>query len=65
MTVKLTKDQAARLKKLDIVKTTKKAREESSQLLNDQGFVAISVAVSHFIADIVEHPDRLAKEFAH
>ncbi len=65
MTVKLTKEQAAKLKKLDIVKTTKKAREESSQLLNDQGFVAISVAVSHFIADIVEHPDRLTKELAH
>lgn len=65
MTIKLTKEQSAKLKKLDIVKATKKAREESGQLLNDQGFVAISVAVSHFIADIVENPDRLAKEFAH
>lgn len=65
MTVKLTKEQAARLKKLDIVKTTKKAREESNLLLNEQGFVVLSVAVSRFIADIVEHPDRLARELAH
>lgn len=65
MTVKLTKEQAAKFKKLDILKTTKKAREESNLLLNEQGFVALSVAVSHFIADIVEHPDRFAREFAH
>lgn len=63
--MKLSKEQAAKLKKLDIVKATRKAREESSHLLNDQGFVALSVAVSRFISNIAEHPDRLVKEFAH
>mgnify|MGYP001580858202 CR=1 FL=1 len=60
--MKLTKKQAAGLKKIDIVKTTHNAREESNRLLNDQGFVILSVAVSRFIADIVEHPERLIKE---
>jgi hypothetical protein len=60
--MKLTKKQATGLKKIDIVKTTHKAREESNRLLNDQGFVILSVAVSRFIADIVEHPERLIKE---
>ena len=34
--MKLSKEQAAKIKKLDIVKATRKAREESSHLLNDQ-----------------------------
>ena len=60
--MKLTKKQATGLKKVDIIKTTHKAREESNRLLNDQGFVILSVAVSRFIANIVEHPERLIKE---
>ena len=60
--MKLTKKQASKLKKVDILKTTHKAREKSNRLLNDQGFVILSVAVSRFIADIVEHPERLIKE---
>jgi len=63
--MKLTKNQAEKLKKLDIVKATREARIDSSHLLNDQGFTVLSIAVSHFIADIAEHPEKLAKEFAH
>jgi hypothetical protein len=63
--MKLTKEQIKKLKKLDIVKATQDARIESSQILNDQGFAALSVVVSHFIADIAEHPEKLIEEFAH
>jgi hypothetical protein len=63
--MKLTKKQEEKLKKLNIVKKTQEAREESNQLLNDQGFATLSVAVSHFIADIAEHPEKLVREFAH
>jgi hypothetical protein len=62
--MKLTKKQEEKLKKLNIVKKTQEAREESSQLLNDQGFATLSVAVSHFITEIAEHPEKLVKEFA-
>lgn len=63
--MELTKEQIEKLKKLDIVKATQEARTESSQILNDQGFAVLSVAVSHLIADIAEHPEKLVKEFAH
>jgi len=63
--MKLTKKQQEKLKKLDIVKATQKARKESDSILNDQGFAVLSIAVSHFIADIAQRPEKLAKEFAH
>jgi hypothetical protein len=63
--MKLTKEQEKKLAKLNIVKATQEAREESSRILNDQGFAALSIAVSHIIADITEHPEKLVKEFAH
>ena len=63
--MKLSKKQEEKLKNLDIIKTTQQAREERNRLLNDQGFAVLSVAVSHFIADIAQHPEKLIKEFAH
>jgi len=63
--MKLSKKQEEKLKNLDIIKATQQAREESNRLLNDQGFAVLSVAVSHFIADIAQHPEKLIKEFAH
>jgi hypothetical protein len=63
--MELTKKQIERLKKIDIVKASHEARIECSQILNDQGFAVLSVAVSRFIADIAEHPEKLVKEFAH
>lgn len=63
--MKLSKKQEEKLKKIDIVKATQEAREESNLLLNDQGFAVLSIAVSHFIADIAQHPEKLIKEFAH
>ncbi|MBI4689292.1 MAG: hypothetical protein HY754_03350 [Nitrospirae bacterium] len=63
--MQLTKKQVEKLKKVNILKTTREARNEANRLLNDQGFAALSIAVSHLIADIVEHPDKLIKEFAH
>lgn len=62
--MKLTKKQIEKLKKLDIVKASRGARIESMRILDDQGFAALSLAVSHFIADIAEHPEKLVKEFA-
>ena len=63
--MKLSKKEAEKLKELNIVEATHEAREECSQLINDQGFAMLSVAVSHFIADIAEHPEKLVKEFSH
>ncbi len=63
--MKLTKKQHEKLKKLDIVKATRKARKESDSILDDQGFAVLSIAVSHFIADIAQRPEKIAKEFAH
>ena len=57
--MKLSKKQEEKLKNLDIIKATQQAREESSRLLNDQGFAVLSDAVitydSHFlkIKDII------------
>jgi len=63
--MQLTKKQAEKLKKVNIVKATHEARIDANRLLDDQGFAALSVAVSHFIANIVEHPEKMVKEFAH
>ncbi len=63
--MQLTKKQAEKLKKVNIIKATQEARIEANRLLDDQGFAALSVAVSHFIADIVKHLEKLIKEFAH
>lgn len=40
--MKLTKKQQEKLKKLDIIKATQEAREESNRLLNDQGFAVLN-----------------------
>jgi len=63
--MKLTEKQVEKLKNLNIIKATQEARTESNQILNDQGFAILSVAVSHFIADIAEHPEKLVKEFVY
>lgn len=63
--MKLSKKQQEKLKKLDIVKATQKARKESDSSLNDQGFAVLSIAVSHFIADIAQRPEKLTREFVH
>ena len=41
--MKLTKKQQEKLKKLDIVKATQKARKESDSILNDQGLSLIHI----------------------
>ena len=63
--MQLTKKHSEKLKRINIIKATQEARIEANRLLDDQGFAVLSVAVSHFIADIVKHPEKLAKEFAH
>lgn len=63
--MRLTKKQTEKLRKLDIVKASQEARDESTHLLNDQGFAVLSIAVSHFITDIAEHPEKLVREFVH
>ena len=61
--MKLTEKQLQMLKKTDLVELSHKARREAMPLLNDQGLTMLSLVVSNFIADIVEHPDKLVKEF--
>lgn len=63
--MELIKRHSRKLKDLDIVKVTHDAREETARLLNDQGFTVLSIAVSNFIADIAEHPEKVVKEFVH
>ncbi|MGR3177382.1 MAG: hypothetical protein ACUZ8E_04940 [Candidatus Anammoxibacter sp.] len=63
--MKLTKNDIKNLKDIDVVEVTHNAREETSQLLNDQGFTVLSIAVSNFIVDIANHPENIVKEFAH
>jgi hypothetical protein len=63
--MELTKKYTRKLKNVDIVKATRNAREETSRLLNDQGFTVLSLAISNFIADIAEHPEKVVKEFVH
>lgn len=59
----LTEKQLQMLKNADLVDMTHKARQKAASLLNDQGFAVLSVAVSNLIAEVVENPEKLVKEF--
>jgi hypothetical protein len=39
------------------------ARQKAALLLNDQGFAVLSVALSNLITEMVEHPEKLVREF--
>lgn len=59
----LPEKQLQMLKNADLVDMTHKARQKAASLLNDQGFAVLSVAVSNLIAEVVENPEKLVKEF--
>ena len=61
--MKLTDKQLQMLKKTSLVELSQKARQDAAPLLNDQGLTMLSLVVSNFIADIVDHPEKLVKEF--
>ena len=61
--MKLTERQLKMLKNADLVAMSHKARQKAAVLLNDQGFAVLSVAVSNLIAEVVENPEKLVKEF--
>ena len=61
--MKLTEKQIQMLKHADLVDMSHRARQKATSLLNDQGFAVLSVAVSNLIAEVVENPEKLVKEF--
>lgn len=61
--MKLTEKQIQMLKHADLVDMSHRARQKATALLNDQGFAVLSVAVSNLIAEVVENPEKLVKEF--
>jgi len=60
-TMKLSKKEARYLKEVDLIEATRKARQDASRLLNDQGLSVLSIALSNFIAEMMEHPERLTE----
>lgn len=60
--MKLTESQAKRLQNIDLVEATRKARKKSYQLLNDQGFATLALAISHIIAQVVENSEQIEKD---
>ncbi len=59
----LTEKQLQMLKNADLVDMSHRARQKAAALLNDQGFAVLSVAVSNLIAEAVENPEKLVREF--
>jgi len=60
--MELTESQAKRLQNMDLVKATRKARKKSYQLLNDQGFATLALAISNIIAQIAENSEQIGKD---
>lgn len=61
--MKLTEKQLEMLKNADLVDMSHKARQKTAALLNDQGFAVLSIAVSNLIAEVVENPEKLVRDF--
>lgn len=59
--MQLSDKEAQHLKDVDLLQTTRQARLDSMRLLNDQGLAALSIALADFIADLMEHPEKLAE----
>ncbi len=60
--MKLTESQAKRLQNRDLVEATREARKKSYQLLDDQGFATLALAISHIIAQVVENSEQMGKD---
>jgi hypothetical protein len=59
--VKLNKKEARYLKDVDLVEATRKARRKATHLLNDQGLSVLSIALSNFFVEVMEHPEKLTE----
>ncbi len=62
--MKLTKEDAARLKNVDIIEQTRAARRDSMNLLDEQGLTALALAVANLLDKIIKEPERIIKEYA-
>lgn len=62
--MKLTELQLQLLKQADLVEMAHRARQQAAALLNDQGFAVLSLALSNLLVEVVEHPEKLIKEFS-
>lgn len=62
--MQLSEKEAQYLKNVELTQATRQARQDSMRLLNDQGLAALSIALADFIADLMEHPEKLG-EVAH
>ena len=47
------------LKNKDLIKLTRKAKEKSMQLLEEQGISTIALALSRTLVDFVHHPEKI------
>lgn len=59
--MQLSEKEAQYLKNVDLTQATRQARQDAMRLLNDQGLAALSIALADFIADLMEHPEKLGE----
>ena len=57
--MQLSEKEAQYLKNVELTHATRQARQDSMLLLNDQGLAALSIALADFIADLMEHSEKL------
>ncbi|MCI0692826.1 hypothetical protein L0337_12585 [candidate division KSB1 bacterium] len=62
--MKLSKEDAARLKDIDIIEQTRAARRDSMNLLDEQGLAALALAVANILDKIIKEPESIIKEYA-
>ncbi len=62
--MKLSKEDAARLKDIDIIEQTRVARRDSMNLLDEQGLAALALAVANILDKIIKEPESIIKEYA-
>ena len=55
----LSENEAQYLKNVELTQATRQARQDAMRLLNDQELAALSIALADFIADLMEHPEKL------
>lgn len=60
----LTTNETERLKDIDIVELTRAARQDSMQLLDEQGLAALALAVANILDKILKDPEAILKEYA-
>ena len=62
--MKLPQEEAERLKNIDLVEQTRKARRDSMNLLDEQGLAALALAVANLLDRIVKEQESIIREYA-